>query len=235
MTVKPWAGFIADFPDDTVWGGPGQMEITGGRNVAVAIGEILSGLGCRVSEPEYAGLKGWEFALYFGRHRFWCQVTSFHPAFYLLFEDPAIARGAGAENADAYGGIWRKLADALDRDPRFQCIEWRSIEDGPPEPETIGDAKTRERIATTLPEPLEASLRPEPLPARGSGFKGVLFLAALGGCLFGIITMAIGVIRIIVRAAGASGDEIATSAEIFSLSAFVLWLLYREPKRRPKA
>src|SRR5437899_5862484 len=42
MTVKPWAGFIADLPDDAVEGG-GDITLFGGRNVAVAIGDILTG------------------------------------------------------------------------------------------------------------------------------------------------------------------------------------------------
>ena len=110
MTVKPWAGFIADFPDDQVET-ERDIEVFGGRNVAVAIGEILTGLGCKVSSPDYAEVKGWEFDFYDeADRRFWCQVTSFHPAFWLLFEDPALTRETKAKNATAYAEMWRKLA-----------------------------------------------------------------------------------------------------------------------------
>ncbi len=235
MTDTPWAGFIADFPDDIVWGSPGQMEITGGRNVAVALGEILTELGCQASALEYAGLKGWEFEVYYEGHRFWCQVTSFHPAFHLLFEDPAIAHATRTKNAAAYAEIWQKFAGALDQDSRFQYVEWRSMEDGPPEPEEIGDTRTREEIVVALPEPLEPSLRPERRPARGAVFRPVLFIAAILGCLFGVATTIGGVIHVVVWGASAGGDGIATSVCIFCLSALVLWALYREPRRGPKA
>jgi len=235
MIDTPWAGFIADFPDDVVWGGPGQMEIAGGRNVAVALIEILAGLGCQASAPEYVGVKGWEFEIYYKEHRFWCQVTSFHPAFYLLFEDPAITRGTRAKNAAAYAEIWQKLADALDKDPRFQGIEWRSKADGPPEPEEIGDARVRDKIVAAHPEPLEPSLRPELRPKGATGFLALLFLAAIFGCVFGIATTIAGVIRLVVKGMDDGGSGIATSVGIFCLSALVLWALYREPKRGPKA
>jgi hypothetical protein len=137
VKVKPWAGFIADFPDDQVEDG-GDIKLFGGRNVAVAIGEILTGLGCRVSAPEYAELHGWDFDAYYQDRRFWCQVTSFHPAFHLLLDDPAVTRGTRKKNAAAYAELAEKAAAALEADPRFHRVEWRSMEDGPPEPGEIG-------------------------------------------------------------------------------------------------
>jgi hypothetical protein len=230
MTVKPWAGFIADFPDDQVEGGAGQMEVLGGRNVAVALGEMLTGLGCQVSAPDYAGLKGWEFEFYYQGHRFWCQVTSFHPAFYLLFQDPAITRGTRAQNAAAYAEIWRKLAEALEKDPRFHDVEWRSWEEGPPEPETIGEASARERIAGIPLEPLKPPLRPEPLPRRGSYFGCLLMMVAALGCMFGAAGAVGGTIGLILERSGAA-IQAALGVVIFCLSALSLWALFRRDKR----
>src|SRR5207302_7238744 len=125
VKVKPWAGFIADFPDDQVEDG-GDIKLFGGRNVALAIGEILTGLACRVSAPEYAELHGWEFDVYYQDRLFWCQITSFHPAFHLLFEDPAIARGPRRKSAPAYAELAEKLAAAPEEDSRFHHVEWRA-------------------------------------------------------------------------------------------------------------
>jgi hypothetical protein len=141
MTVRPWAGFIADFPDDQVES-DGDIKVFGGRNVAVALGEILAGLGCRRgSEPEYVGEQGWEFDIYDRENRwFRCHVTSFHPAFWLFIDNAAMTRGTRNKNAAAYVEIWRKLAIALEQDPRFHRILWRSAKDGPPDEDEIAAA-----------------------------------------------------------------------------------------------
>src|SRR6185437_6076610 len=158
MSAKPWAGFIADFPDDQVERG-GDITVFGGRNVAVAIGEILTQLGCQVAAPEHAELHGWDFDAYYKDHRFWCQITSFHPAFHLLFEDPAIIGGTRRKNAAAYAELAEKLASALDADPRFRHVEWRSMEEGPPEPDEIGPSGIgdAENDATAIGGPARAT------------------------------------------------------------------------------
>lgn len=235
MTVKPWAGFVADFPDDEIEGGGGQMEVRGGRNVAVALGEVLTNLGCEASAPDYAGLKGWEFDLYDQQHhRFWCQVTSFHPAFYLLFEDPAIMRGTRAKNAAAYAELWRKLADALDQDPRFHDVEWRSKEDGPPDSEKIGEAKARERAGSIPPEPLERQLRPQPIPRRGSGFGCLLMILAIAMAVCGA-GIAVDGVRDLLHGVFDAKSELLVGIVIFCLSALGLWALVRRPARNRPA
>ena len=193
MTVKPWAGFIADFPDDQVGDSRG-IEVFGGRNVAVAIGEILTGLGCKVSAPDYAEEKGWEFDFQDEeQRRFWCQVTSFHPAFWLLFEDAAITGGTQKKNAAAYAEMWRKLAAALDRDPRFHDTVWRSMDDGPPEPEEIGSESKRRAASDIQPVPLDGEFLPQARQSRqtrwswGNVVLGVFGLFVLVGPLIGFI------------------------------------------------
>jgi hypothetical protein len=130
MNVPPWAGFVADFPDDQIESA-GDIDVFGGCNVAIALGEILTGLGCsRISDPESAGDQGWEFDFYYeGRHRFWCRVQSFHPVFWLLFEDVSGTK----KGAAAYVELWRKFGNALERDPRFHKILWRPFKEGPPD------------------------------------------------------------------------------------------------------
>ena len=130
MNVPPWAGFVADFPDDQIEAA-GDIQVFGGRNVALALGEIFNGLGCsRVSDPESAGDQGWEFDFYYeGRHRFWCRLQSFHPVFWLLFEDVSGTK----KGASAYVQLWRKFGNTLERDPRFRKILWRSFKEGPPD------------------------------------------------------------------------------------------------------
>jgi hypothetical protein len=130
MNVPPWAGFVADFSDDQV-ATADDVQVFGGRNVALAVGEILASLGCsRVSPPASAGEEGWEFSFYYeDRYRIWCRIQSFHPVFWMLFEDASASKNGAA----AYAKLWRKFGNALEADPRFHKILWRSLKDGPPD------------------------------------------------------------------------------------------------------
>lgn len=132
MSVKPWAVFVADFPDDMV---EDERDILtfGGRNVAVAIGGILAQLGCEVSAPIYSGELGWEFGAWFKGRRVWCLISSFHPTFFLNFDAPP-AFGSRGKDAPAYQEIAQIFSVALAQDPRFHDVQWYSREEGPPAP-----------------------------------------------------------------------------------------------------
>jgi hypothetical protein len=154
MTLLSCAGFIAEFPDDTVEA-QGHIEVFGGRNVAVALGEMLKGLGSdKISDPIYEGENGWVFNFDYGRRgSFLCQITSLHPAFWLLLEK-------SRSSEEAYAEIWRKLAGALEHDPRFRCVIWRSKKDGPPDEDEIGDEQTRAAVRSIPPQPIPEQYRP---------------------------------------------------------------------------
>jgi hypothetical protein len=134
MNVPPWAGFVADFPDDQVEAG-GDIRVYGGRNVALALGEVFAGLGCsRIAEPWSVDEMGWEFGFEYGdHHSFECRVQSFHPVFWLLLDGPSTSH----KGAAAYVELWRKFGNALERDSRFRNILWRSFKDGPPDWEEV--------------------------------------------------------------------------------------------------
>jgi hypothetical protein len=129
MSVPTWAGFVAYIPDDEVATGY-EIAVYGGRNVAVAVGEIFADLGCsHITPPNYGGEVGWDFRFRCDdRHSFWCRVQSFHPIYWLLLEGPSGKRGV-----TAHAELWRKFADALEQDSRFDQILWRSSNDGPPD------------------------------------------------------------------------------------------------------
>lgn len=138
MNVPTWAGFVADFPDDEVVNGD-DIQVFGGHNVALTLGEIFAGLGCsQISNPESAGDQGWSFDFHYnGRNRFWCRVQSFHPVFWLLFEDLS----ASNKGAAAYVELWRQFGIALELDPRFRKILWRPFKEGPPDWDEVEAAR----------------------------------------------------------------------------------------------
>jgi hypothetical protein len=154
MNVPPWAGFVADFPDDQVETA-GDIEVFGGLNVALALGEVFASLGCTsVSKPWSVAEVGWEFDFKYGpRNRFSCRVQSFHPVFWLLFEDQSFSNG------EAYVELWRKFGNALERDPRFRKIIWRSFNKGPPdwdEVEAVDEPSARSFDEEFLPTTIKA-------------------------------------------------------------------------------
>jgi len=137
LRVKPWAVFATDLPDDQIENGH-DIVVYGGRNVAVAIGEIFTKLGCKVGEPYSVEEQGWEFLLSYRAHNdFSCRVSSFHPAFRLLFEQVSL-RPRAFRNTAAYAELALSFSNALEADPRFHDIAWCAFEDGPPEPDEFG-------------------------------------------------------------------------------------------------
>ena len=166
MRVKPWVAFTTTLPDDQVEGGRG-IVLFGGRNVAVAIGELLSELGCDVQDPYEAEEDGsWEFLLkYRGRHRFWCRVTSYHPGFHLRFE--SLGGHPTAAKNEAYVELALKLAAAFKSAPQFQDISWWSSREGPPEPDKIGLAAVKKAGREDRSSPISTSEKPGGRPAWG--------------------------------------------------------------------
>jgi hypothetical protein len=163
MNVPAWAGFVTYLPDDEVATGT-EIAVYGGRNVAVALGEIFSRLGgSGISDPSYGGEMGWDFAFRYGdRHSCWCRVQSFHPIYWLLFEGPSGRRAEAAHRE-----LWSKFSDALEQDPRFDQILWRSSKDGPPDWDefTITDDLPKPKVLDDLPV---SPLKPRPKAAGGA-------------------------------------------------------------------
>jgi hypothetical protein len=190
MSAKPWAAFTTSLPDDQVEDGE-QIFVLGGRNVAVAIGEVFTGLGCQVSPPESAGELGWEFDLrYRGSHQFSCRVTSFYPSFHLLFEDAATLFTA-KNTAAAHAELAERFAAAMEGDPRFQHISWWSLKDGPPEPDEVASIAQRPRAADMSAAPLDRHGKQTALTNKQLGcLSGLGWLFVLWGALSGAMGLA---------------------------------------------
>lgn len=155
MSVPTWAGFVAYIPDDEV-ATREDIAVFGGRNVAVAVGEIFASLGCSdLSDPRYGGEVGWDFRFRYGEHHsFWCRVQSFHPIYWLLLEGPGRKR-----DEPAHLELWQQFAAAMEQDSRFDQILWRSSQEGPPDWDEFtitGDLPARvvlEELPATLRKP----------------------------------------------------------------------------------
>jgi len=121
MMTLPWALFRADFPSDTIDQGESQEPIHGGKNVLVAIGDILRGMGCTVTEPEYGGEHGWFFVFSRGRVRFWIEVSEgwgYGHALYWEAWPPLLS------TSQSHLGLFLQLNEQMKRDGRFHDIAW---------------------------------------------------------------------------------------------------------------
>jgi hypothetical protein len=185
VRVKPWIAFTTSLPDDQVET-PGEIVTFGGRNVAIALGEVFAKLGCQVDEPYYAEEDVWEFLLtYKTRHRFWRRVISFHPAFHVLCQDPG-GWAAARRIAAAYAELALKLAAALKADSRFRRVSWWSLQDEPPEPQEIGPTDLRKRAGGDPYSPIDLTGKEGGRPAWGclAFALFVMFSGAFGIFMF---------------------------------------------------
>ena len=185
MNVPTWAGLVADFPDDQV-ATTDRIIVYGGRNVAIALGELLAGLGCtNVAAPWDVSDVGWEFDFnYSGRHRFLCRVQSFHPIFWLLFEDHS-SRGNRRRSPGAHFELWQKFTNALEQDARFDQILWRTDKEGPPDSEefAIPDHLRDRNIPVEIP--------PAPTTPRTKAAGGPMAPAVIGAWFALLVVMLI--------------------------------------------
>ncbi len=138
MKVNRWATFLADFPDDRI-DGDNDVIRYGGQGVTAAIGELLTGLGCKVSDPIDAQEHGWELNVETNGRHLWCQVTDLG-YFILGFDDTSIVDKFMQKRNPTYIEMIKKLSIALNEDPRFHDIKWHSDADGPhpDSPYTLG-------------------------------------------------------------------------------------------------
>jgi hypothetical protein len=124
MKIRPWAEFAADLPDDHIEDGPRIVQF-GGRSVAKAIGDILVGFGCEVSEPIYANENGWELDILAGeqRRRLFCQVTVIDK-FVMVFEQNSWIAEILGRYHPTYLDMLTRLGSSLAEDERFHDVRW---------------------------------------------------------------------------------------------------------------
>jgi hypothetical protein len=136
MKIRPWATFRADFPCDMIENDNDIVQF-GGRNVAVAIGEMLERLGCVVSEPIYAHEHGWEIEVFADGRNLWCQVTDLN-VYLIYLKDNVLFEGKGRNANPIYVDTLRKFDEALQADPRFHDVSW--FTDDEVDPDGTGEA-----------------------------------------------------------------------------------------------
>jgi len=128
MIVRPWAIFKADFPDDMIEDEHDIVQF-GGLGVAEAIGEILTQMGCLVSDPIYGELHGWGLAIQVRSRDLWCQITDGGDQEVRLYIEALSWLDKILRRCNpAYIETLEKLHAALTSDPRFDQIQWFALD-----------------------------------------------------------------------------------------------------------
>jgi hypothetical protein len=121
MTFRRFVEFETSISDDTVDDSSGWK--VGGRNVALALGEILHSQGLQVGSPDFEGDHGWTFPVRSTRSKFHFQVQHSGKAT-VLTDDVTIPSLFGKRNPDEHIALLTRLNEALSADPRFSKIRW---------------------------------------------------------------------------------------------------------------
>ena len=120
--VKPRGSveFLADFPDDTVYGESGDEVQFAGKNVAETVADMLTKYGYEVAAPEHCYELGWEFDARRSGCRLWIRITKIQE-FVLVTQDMTYRLWPDRR---PYVEFLRGLNSALGSDPRFSRIRW---------------------------------------------------------------------------------------------------------------
>lgn len=92
----------------------------GGKGVAEAIADKLSGFGCQVEPPYDEGINGWMCDFAYERLALRFQVVDLGDHCLLIFEEPHRA----TRKYFRYGDALTKLNEALRMDGRFHDLTW---------------------------------------------------------------------------------------------------------------
>lgn len=123
MRIRDTAEIIADFPDDQVYEGD-EVVLFGGRNVAEAIGAILTELDYSVSPPIHRHENGWDFEVMSEGKRVWMQVSYLGEQDYVLATDFIPKLSLFASKKPIYAEMLERLNKALASDHRFKSVAW---------------------------------------------------------------------------------------------------------------
>lgn len=124
VTVRRWADLRSSLPRDTVETYDEILQV-GGKVMAEEVGKILDRLGAQTDEPVLEGDNGWQFNVNYGGRRMVGQATELGHFVILLDDRPYLGWFRKRPNT-AYWDLLTKLAEELDRDPRFWDIAWHA-------------------------------------------------------------------------------------------------------------
>lgn len=129
VKVRSVAEFLHDFPDDCVED-EHDIVVYGGKNVTEALGQLIRGLGYRVSDPIDEGFKGWELSIRGMGRRFQLRYSDLPPVGVLSVWDVTFLHWS---TRTSLAEFLLDLDAELRRDGRFHEIKWSALRSSPDE------------------------------------------------------------------------------------------------------
>jgi len=125
--LRNFVTFEAAFPDDSFESEDEDEMPPGGRNICVALRDMLQRLGLRVSSVDQYQFYGWEMVASDDRYKYWFMLQDAEP--WLLMAEPRagfFVRKAPVQ--EALRQLLIKLNTEIGRDTRFSNVRWHTPE-----------------------------------------------------------------------------------------------------------
>lgn len=123
MKSRTFITFEADFPDDIKFSESEDIERPGGHNIALAMSEIFTSRGLKVSDVWQRDYYGWEFSVKDRGLTVWLILQFGEPWLLLINNDTSIFRRLFGSKLPDYSSLLDTLIDYLGQDARFTCIQ----------------------------------------------------------------------------------------------------------------
>jgi len=128
--LRTFVTFEAEFPDDAVFDSRGDIEVPGGKNVAVAIVESLRTRGMDVTWPAQHRFYGWKFAACAGNDSF--DLVLQYPGPWLLLSqrvESPMDKLRRPKSDNTHRKLLEEVSTILEQDRRYRRQSWFTKEE----------------------------------------------------------------------------------------------------------
>ena len=124
ITIRRYAEFGCDFPDDTIWDAEETSIVqTGGKNLAESIAELTTRFGCVINELEDNLEHCWECRFSYEGLELGFHVYHAEPCILIVDQPFGFKR-----HFPLYCHVLMELNQAMRRDGRFHDLEWHTYD-----------------------------------------------------------------------------------------------------------
>jgi hypothetical protein len=128
--LRTFVTFDANFPDDGVFDGAGEIQLPSGRNVGEAIAQLLQSAGYEVTELAQRGFYGWQFKATAGSQSFLFVLQ--YPGPWLLLSqrvESVLEKLRSHPDDGTQRSVLQRLSAMLGEDDRFGRQSWFTKEE----------------------------------------------------------------------------------------------------------
>ncbi len=130
ISVRTFATFNAEFPDDGVVDAAGNCITPAGKSVMAALAAMLRSQGARTTEVLQHSFYGWQFTVEMNQHHAWFLLQGTSPWLLLSQARPSLLEKLTFKKTSAWhGSILQAVNTCLAQDIRFREVRWYTKEE----------------------------------------------------------------------------------------------------------